>query len=202
MRWVTQERPKIDRIACPWLIRRFIDPDPKFLFVPARDVTAAAASAGAVPFDVPRGTPEAEFVHPDGGCTFDVFLRRFHLDDPALARVAAIVRAADNDNLRSTVPEAAGWRAISLGLAKAVRDDEERVALGFVLYDALYDWARKIAPLEEPAPPVRLRDLVGHWLAQAHMRRALGDLDAHLLRDIGIDADVARRESSKPFWRE
>lgn len=198
MRWVTRQRPKIDRLACPWLISRFIDPNPEFLFVPARDVAGAAASAGAIPFDVP-GIPGAEFWHAEGGCTFDVFRAQFQLDDPALARIAAIVRAADNDNLLRTIPEAAGLRAISLGLARHFRDDHERLQFGLVLYDALYDWARK-APREEAAIP-RGAAAFGTWLGRIRQRRALADLNDRQLSDIGVAPDDARLEASKPFWR-
>jgi hypothetical protein len=199
MRWVTRQRPKIDRLACPWLISRFIDPNPEFLFVPVRDVAGAAVSAGAIPFDVP-GIPGGELWHAEGGCTFDVFRTQFHLDDPALARVAAIVRAADTDNLLRTVPEAAGLRAISLGLARHFREYHERVAFGLVLYDALYDWARK-APQPEAARPPWPAAVLGGWLGRARQRRALADLNDHLLRDIGLTAELARLETSKPFWR-
>lgn len=198
MRWVTRQRPKIDRLACPWLISRFIDPTPEFLFVPARDVAGAAVSAGAIPFDVP-GIPGCDFWHTEGGSTFDAFRAQFHLEDPALARVAAIVRAADNDNLLRTVPEAAGLRAISLGLARHFRDDHERVAFGLVLYDALYDWARK-APQDEPTQISRVAATLGTWLGRARQRRALSDLNEHLLRDIGVTRDAARLEAAKPFW--
>jgi hypothetical protein len=199
MRWVTRQRPKIDRLACPWLISRFIDPNPEFLFVPARDVAGAAASAGAIPFDVPA-IPGVEFWHPEGGCTFDVFRARFHLDDPALARVAAIVCAADNDNLLRTIPEAAGLRAISLGLARHFRDDHERLEFGLVLYDALYDWARK-APREETAKFSWAVATFGTWLGRTRQRRALAELNDHQLSDIGLAPDDAWLEASKPFWR-
>jgi hypothetical protein len=199
MRWVTRQRPKIDRLACPWLISRFIDPNPEFLFVPARDVAGAAASVGGIPFDVP-GIPGAEFWHKEGGCTFDVFRTQFRLDDPALARVAAIVRAADNDNLLRTIPEAAGLRAISLGLARHFRDDHERMEFGLVLYDALYDWARK-APCEETAKISWAAATFGTWLGRAQQRCALADLNDYQLRDIGLSPDDARLEASKPFWR-
>jgi hypothetical protein len=199
MRWVTRQRPKIDRLACPWLISRFIDPNPEFLFVPVRDVAGAAASVGGIPFDVP-GIPGAEFWHAEGGCTFDVFRARFQLDDPALARVAAIVRAADNDNLLRTIPEAAGLRAISLGLARHFRDDHERMEFGLVLYDALYDWARK-APREETAKPSWAAGTFGTWLGRTRQRRALADLNDHQLRDIGVAPDDAQLEACKPFWR-
>src|ERR1041384_4707816 len=99
MQWVTRRRPKIDRIACPWLIRRFIDNDPEFLFVAPGDVRPIANSTGAIPFDVPG----VELAAPHGGCSFDAFLSKYRLDDPALARVASIVRAADNEN--TAIPE-------------------------------------------------------------------------------------------------
>lgn len=110
MKWVTQRRPKIDRLACPWLISGFIDKDPKFPFVPADDVLRLASTTGVIPFNIAG----IELSHKSGACSFDAFLAKYHLVDPALDRVATIVRAADNDNL-AVVPEAAGLRAISIG---------------------------------------------------------------------------------------
>ncbi len=104
MRWVTQRRPKIDRLASPWLISRFVDPQAQFLFVAAGDVCNAAAATGGVPFDVPVGTPGADLVHPPGGTSFDAIRAKFSLNDPALDRIAAIVRDADNDNRFGLVP--------------------------------------------------------------------------------------------------
>jgi hypothetical protein len=143
MRWVTQARPKIDRLASPWLISRFVDPQAQFLFVPAADIRNTAASTGAIPFDVPLGTPETDLAHPPGGTCFDVIRAKFALNDPALARMAAIVHDADNDNRVGRMPEAAGLRAISLGLANTVRDDQERLAYAMVLYDSLYRWVSR-----------------------------------------------------------
>lgn len=204
MRWVTQRRPKIDRLASPWLISRFVDPEAQFLFVAAGDVRNAAAAAGAIPFDVPVGTPGADLVHPPGGICFNVIRAKFRLDDPALERMAAIVQAAGNDNAFGPVPEAAGLRAISLGLAKSVRDDQERLAYGMVLYDALYQWVSKDtreAEVLARAPAIhKALCALGGWLSRSRERRALGDLNDHLLRDVGITRDEAEREVAKPFW--
>jgi hypothetical protein len=187
MQWVTRRRPKIDRLACPWLIRRFIDNDAEFLFVAPGDVRQIANATGAIPFDV----PDIELAAPQGGCSFDAFLAKYRLDDPALMRVASIVRAADNEN--AMVPEAAGLRAISFGLAGSIRDDHERVAHGLVLYDALYRWARK-EPTRRPERGIAL------WLAMRRERSALAQLSPHMLRDIGLTPDRAARESNEPFW--
>jgi hypothetical protein len=135
MKWVTRERPKIDRIACPWLIARFIDDDPEFLYVPAERVMAVATETGAVPFDVPG----VEFGHYGDQCTFDTFLARYGLDDPALGKLAVIVRAADCDRLH-LAPEATGLLAISKGLSLNFADDHEMLKHGMVVYDALYAW--------------------------------------------------------------
>lgn len=137
-RWVTRERPKIDRIACPWLIRRFIDPGAVFLYVPTGDVFTTAERERAVAFDIPG----AEFSHVAERCSFDAFIERFALDDEALAVVADIVRGADTDR-HDMAPESAGLHAISLGLATMINDDHRLLEQGLVVYDALYAWASK-----------------------------------------------------------
>lgn len=138
MKWVTRERPKIDRIACPWLIARFLDAAPEFLYVPKDQVLAVAAETGAVPYDVPG----VELGHVGELCSFDAFLKKYQLDDPALEKLAVIVRAADTDRLdRAT--EAAGLYAVSLGLAENFPDDHEMLRHGMVVYDALYAWCRR-----------------------------------------------------------
>lgn len=129
-RWVTRERPKIDRIACPWLIRRFIDADAQFLYVPAAQVKETAE---AIPFDVPG----AEFGHHGERCSFDAFIEQFNLRDAALDRLARIVRAADTHRL-DLAPEAAGLLAISTGLGKTIADDHALLEHGMAVYDALY----------------------------------------------------------------
>jgi rhodanese-related sulfurtransferase len=133
-RWVTRERPKIDRIACPWLVRRFVDPDAQFLYVPAERVKD---TPDAVPFDVPG----VEFGHEGENCSFDAFVRVFALRDPALDKLARIVRAADTGRL-DLAPQAAGLLAVSLGLSLLYRDDLEMLEHGMVVYDALYKWCR------------------------------------------------------------
>jgi rhodanese-related sulfurtransferase len=137
-RWVTRERPKIDRIACPWLIRRFIDPAAEFLYVPTPEVRRVAAERTAVPYDI----PEVEYSHEGDLCSFDAFLTAFRLRDPALDELAVIVRGADTGRL-DLAPQAAGLAAISLGLSRTFSDDHEMLAHGMVVYDALYAWCRE-----------------------------------------------------------
>ena len=136
-RWVTRERPKIDRIACPWLIRRFIDPQAEILFVPTPEVFATAEREGAVAFDLP-GAP---FSHDDELCSFDAFIKQFSLVDTGLAILAPIVRGADTDR-HDLAPEAAGLHAFSLGLSITHSNDQAMLAQGLIFYDALYAWAR------------------------------------------------------------
>ena len=140
MKWVTRERPKIDRLACPWLIRRFIDPGAEIRYVPASEVLAVAAHEGAIPFDVPG----VELTHSGPLCSFDAFLEKYELQEPALARLAEIVRAADTDTLDRS-PPAAGLLAISLGLGANIADDQKLLEATLPLYDALYTWCRSLA---------------------------------------------------------
>ena len=137
-RWVTRERPKIDRIACPWLIARFVDPDAEFLYVPAKDVKSAAMEKQAIPYDV----AEVHFTHDGDRCSFDAFLQHYRLADPALAELALIVRGADTGRL-DLAPQAAGLAAISLGLSRNFADDHEMLKHGRVMYDALYRWCKE-----------------------------------------------------------
>ena len=137
MKWVTRERPKIDRIACPWLIQRFIDRDAEFLYVPASDVLRVAQQTGATPYDIPG----VEMGHVGELCSFDAFLAKHHLDEPALHKLATIVRGADTSRLDLT-PQSAGLHAISLGLSRNFADDHEMLRHGMVMYDALYAWCR------------------------------------------------------------
>jgi hypothetical protein len=137
MDWITRERPKIDRVACPWLITRFIDPEAVFHFVPAPDVLERAPALGATAFDVEG----VELSHDGSRCSFDAFLAKYRLEDPALHVLAAIVRGADTARF-DLAPECAGLLAVSLGLSHRYRDDHVMLRQGFVLYDALYAWAR------------------------------------------------------------
>ena len=135
MKWVTRARPKIDRIACPWLIARFIDKEPEFLYVPASEVLAVAEKTGAVPYDIPG----VEMSHVGELCSFDAFVSKYTLTEPALQQLAAIVRGADTSRLDLT-PQSAGLYAISLGLSQTYADDHEMLKHGMVMYDALYAW--------------------------------------------------------------
>jgi rhodanese-related sulfurtransferase len=132
-RWVTRERPKIDRIACPWLVRRFVDPGAEFLYVPTSEVKNVAQEKAAVPYDI----PDVEFSHDGDNCSFDAFIRFYNLRDPALDRLALIVRGADTNRL-DLAPQCAGLAAVSLGLSRNFRDDHEMLEHGMVIYDALY----------------------------------------------------------------
>jgi hypothetical protein len=135
MQWITRERPKIDRIACPWLIRRFIDPAAEFLFVPPADVVPRAKATGAIPYDVEG----VELSHVGPLCSFDALLAKYDLTDPALQALAVIVRGADTAR-PELAPQAAGLLAISLGLSQLYADDHEQLRHGMVIYDALYAW--------------------------------------------------------------
>lgn len=137
MKWVTRQRPKIDRIACPWLIQRFIDREPEFLYVPAAEVLNVAEQSGAVPYDVPG----VELSHVGELCSFDAFLSKYRLAEPALLQLARIVRGADTSRLDLT-PQSAGLYALSLGLSQNFADDHEMLRHGLVMYDALYAWCR------------------------------------------------------------
>lgn len=139
MKWVTRERPKIDRIACPWLIARFIDKTPEFLFVPKDRVLIVAKEAGAIPYDLPG----VELSHDGELCSFDTFLEKYKLADPALRKLAVIVRGADTDR-HDLAAEAAGLHAISLGLGQNFQDDHEMLKHGMVVYDALYSWCKSL----------------------------------------------------------
>ncbi len=141
MQWITRERAKVDRVACPWLIRKFIDRDAEFLYVPAAEVMEQARQRGAIPFDVPPH-PEAKFVHRDGKCTFEVLVEEYHIADPAVHLLARIVHGADITGEESATPQSAGLKAIAEGFAETARDDHDRLEKEFPIYDALYAWCR------------------------------------------------------------
>lgn len=147
-RWVTRERPKIDRIACPWLVLRFVDPGAEFLYVPPARVLETAKEKSAEPYDI----PSVRFSHDGERCSFDAFISEFGLQDTALDRVAAIVRGADTGAL-SLAPEASGLLAVSLGLSRLYSDDHEMLLAGLIMYDALYAWAREAADELHGWPP-------------------------------------------------
>ena len=170
MKWITREHPKIDRIACPWLIKRFIDPDAEIIYVPFDQVITQASVLNAVPFDLPG----VEYTHYEDQCTFDYFLKKHYLKDIALDRMAAIIRGADTDR-HDFAPQAAGLSAIFMGLSKNITDDHELLDLGMKVYDGLYTWAKylhnqkhsKEAPVEQ-----MLLDVYHKYLKQSHAKKA------------------------------
>ena len=144
MRWITRENIKVDRVACPWLIKRFVDADAEFLFVPERELLAAVQREGATPFDATRFS-EVVLNHRGDRCTFEAILEDFRLSDPALHRLGLIVRAADVKGQESVASEGVGLRAIAQGFAALGISDEERLKRQFPVYDALYAYASRQA---------------------------------------------------------
>ncbi|OOQ57107.1 chromate resistance protein ChrB domain-containing protein [Mucilaginibacter pedocola] len=168
-KWITRSRPKIDRIACPWLIKRFIDPDAEIIYVPADEVIARAAEIGAIPFDLPG----IEYSHYDDQCTFDYFLKKHNLKEPALQRIAAIVRGADTDR-HDFAPQSAGLSALFLGLSHNIVDDHELLALGMTVYDGLYTWAKHLYRDKHVQTPAEflLRDVYHKFLKESKAKKA------------------------------
>lgn len=148
MKWITRERPKIDRVACPWLVMRFIDEEPEFLFVPADKVLSEAERTGAIPYDVPG----VELTHVGPLCSFDAFLTKYEIKSWSLDHLATIVRGADTGHPELS-PQSAGLLAISLGLSQNFQDDHEMLRHGFVVYDALYAWCRSLQGETHGWPP-------------------------------------------------
>jgi hypothetical protein len=185
MKWITRERARVDRIACPWLITRFVDPRPEFLFVPAPEVPEAARREHAIPYDV----PDVELGHRGPRCSFDAFVERYELDDPALAALAVIVRGADTDD-RGLTPESAGLYAAATGFQAISRDDFENMRHQFPMYDALYAYcrARAAAPPRPRVLFVCLHGAAKSVVAAAHLRRLAA------ARGLAVDAVSAGTE--------
>jgi AraC-like DNA-binding protein len=170
MKWITRERPKIDRIACPWLIRRFIDTEAEIIFVPFEQVFTKAMELGATPFDL----PSVEYTHYEDQCTFDYFIKKHQLKDAALNRIAAIVRGADTDH-HDFAPQSAGLEAIFSGLAYNINDDQELLKLGMTIYDGLYSWAKHLHQLKHTqAGPVEqmLLEVFRKYIDQSNSKKA------------------------------
>ena len=215
MKWITRERPKIDRIACPWLIRRFIDASAEIIYVPFSEVMGQAEVLGATPFDIPG----VEYSHYENQCTFDYFLKKHQLNDPALDRIAAIVRGADTDR-HDFAAQSAGLEAIFSGLAFNIKDDQALLELGMTIYDGLYSWSKHLYQLKhtQTGPAERLlleifntylkkenAQKIPSWAAEIrHMLQDLTDTSVSLsLKDISKDLDLnpayISREFSKYF---
>lgn len=152
MKWITRERPKIDRIACPWMIKKFIDQEAEFLYVPSTEVMKVAKESGAIPYDVPG----VELTHEGPLCSFDAFIKKYKLTDNALLHVADIVRAADTDTLEKSL-QAPGLLAITLGLSKNIQDDHEMLKIGMVIYEALYSWCQTLKTERHGWQPEQIR---------------------------------------------
>ena len=142
MKWITRKHVKVDRVACPWLIRRFIDPQAEFLFVEESQLLESAGRENATPFDAPR-IPEIKLNHRGPRCTFEAIIEDFHVQAPGLERLALIVRAADVTGQEQVAPEGIGLRAIAQGFDAMGLSDEERLTRQFTIYDALYEFARR-----------------------------------------------------------
>ncbi|HTD75143.1 MAG TPA: chromate resistance protein ChrB domain-containing protein [Steroidobacteraceae bacterium] len=148
MKWITREHPKIDRIACPWLILRFIDAQSEFYYAPPDRVMPVAQEIGAVPYDI----PDVELTHVGEFCSFDAFIKKYQIDDSGVSRLAVIVRGADTSRL-DLAPQSAGLYAISLGLSATFPDDHEMLRQGLVMYDALYAWCKSLQHETHRWPP-------------------------------------------------
>src|SRR5262250_858896 len=185
MKWITRERARVDRIACPWLISRFIDPQPEFIFVPAKEVVAEAKKRGAIPYDI----PDVDLGHHGPECSFDAFLDRYELTEPALRALAVIVRGADTDD-RDLTPESSGLYAAATGFQATSKDDFDNMARQFPMYDALYAYCR--AEARTAATPrvlfVCLHGAAKSVVAAAHFRRLAA------ARGLSMDAVAAGTE--------
>ena len=149
MKWITRERPKIDRIACPWLIRRFIDREAEIIYVPFENVKSRAKELNAIPFDI----PDVEYTHYGDECTFDYFVKKHKVGDPAIKTISAIVRGADTDR-HDIAPQASGLWAISSGLSENIKNDQELLEKGMIIYDALYTWAKDLQKVKHTQNPI------------------------------------------------
>jgi hypothetical protein len=149
MKWITRERPKIDRIACPWLIKNFVDKEAEFIYVPKELVFIKADDLEATPYDIPG----AEYSHEGEYCTFDFIIKKHQLTDDALRQIAVIIRGADTDRF-NLAPQAAGLWAISAGLSHNYKNDYEMLDVGMKIYDALYSWAKYVQDEKHTWKPV------------------------------------------------
>src|SRR5687768_14218121 len=170
MKWITRERPKIDRIACPWLIKRFIDKDAEFIYVSYEKVLEKAAEFNAIPFDI----PDVEYTHYGDECTFDYMVRKHKVNDPAIKTISAIVRGADTDR-HDIASQASGLWAISSGLAENIKDDHELLEKGMIIYDALYTWAKHLQKVKHTQNPIEylLLDVYKKFLKQKSGRKEI-----------------------------
>jgi AraC-like DNA-binding protein len=193
--WITREHPKIDRIACPWLIKRFIDKEATIYYVPFSEVKTQAEVLGAIPFDI----PDVEYTHYKDQCTFDYILKKHKLTDPALLILAPIVRGADTDR-HDLASQASGLWAISAGLAFNTKDDHELLEKGMVIYDALYSWAKHLQKETHTQNPAEylLIEVFEKYLKQKGAKKtpAWAVEIKELIQD-HIDTNITLKELSK-----
>ena len=196
MKWITREKPKIDRIACPWLIRNFVDREAEFIYVPAEKVKDKAKELDAIPFDIPG----VEFSHYEDKCTFDYIIEKYKLTDPALKTLAVIVRGADTDR-HDIATQASGLWAISAGLAYNVKNDYVLLEKGMMLYDALYSWATHLQKEKHTQNPVDhiFIDVYNKFLKQKSDKRKTPDWVRELRQIIQdqVDSSLNLTEISK-----
>lgn len=211
MKWITRESPRIDRIACPWLIKNFIDPEAEILYVPFNQVKEKARQLKATPFDIPG----VEFTHYTDQCTFDYFISKYSIKDPAVLALAPIVRGADTDR-HELARESAGLWAVSSGLAHICRDDHELLEKGMLIYDALYHWAkyhRNEKHTKQPAENLLIEVFEKYLKQRTHGKKIpawvkeLKDIiqdqvDTHItLKQLSKDVDIHPAYLSREFSR-
>ena len=196
MKWITRERPKIDRIACPWLIKNFIDKDAEFIYTHPDKVKDQAKKIKAIPFDV----PDVEFSHHEDKCTFDYIIEKYKLTDPALKTLSIIVRGADTDR-HDIASQASGLWAISAGLAFNIKDDHELLQKGMMIYDALYSWAQHLQKEKHTQNPVDhvFIDVYNKFIKQKSAQKKTPDWVKELKQIIQdqVDTNLSLTEISK-----
>ena len=171
MKWITREHPKIDRIACPWLIRRFVDNNAEIIYAPFNDVVKKSKELDAIPFDI----PDVEFTHYGDHCTFDYIVRKYKINDPAVDTLAIIVRGADTDR-HDLASQASGLWAISAGLSHIIKDDYQLLEKGMLIYDALYTWAKFLQKEKHTQNPIEhlLVDVYKKFIQQKSQKKTGG----------------------------
>jgi hypothetical protein len=196
MKWITREQPKIDRIACPWLIKNFIDKEAEFIYVPFDKVKSQAKILNAIPFDI----PDVEFSHYKDECTFDYFVKKYEINDPAIHTLAVIVRGADTDR-HDLARQASGLWAISAGLAYNIKDDYELLQKGMLIYDALYAWAKHLQKEKHTQNPVEhlLLDVLNKFIKQKSSKKKTPEWVKELKEIIQdqVDSSLSLTEISK-----
>jgi len=196
MKWITRERPKIDRLACPWLIKRFIDPEAVILYVPFDEVLTTSKKLKAIPFDI----PDVEYTHYKDECSFDYFLKKHNIDDPALHTLATIVRGADTDR-HDLATQSSGLWAISAGLAFNFENDNDLLEKGMIIYDALYSWAKHLQKEKHTQNPTEylLIEVFDKYIKQQKARKTIPAWAREIKELIQdhIDTNISLKEISK-----